>query len=148
MLYLVMHVKFPDRSHLTLICHIKFIGVSVKIIIAPHAKQETFASIKGSGAHGADSTGAMYRALGFSPGFAPDAGVSPYLKLLPMLMGIGSPGTIQEVMHFATDPFSAKLTIIFLLYISKEGRILSHSLFCKVTKQGLADSESMLAGLL
>jgi len=44
-----------------------------------------------------DSTGAMYRALGFSPGFAPDAQVSPYLKLLPMLMGIGSPGTIQEV---------------------------------------------------
>lgn len=39
----------------------------------------------------------MYRALGFSPGFAPDANVSPYLKLLPMLMGIGSPGTIQEV---------------------------------------------------
>lgn len=39
----------------------------------------------------------MYRALGFSQGFAPDANVSPYLKLLPMLMGIGSPGTIQEV---------------------------------------------------
>lgn len=45
----------------------------------------------------ADNTGAMYRALGFSPGFAPEAQVSPYLKLLPMLMGIGSPGTIQEV---------------------------------------------------
>ncbi|GAQ86414.1 hypothetical protein KFL_002870180 [Klebsormidium nitens] len=45
----------------------------------------------------ADPTGACYRALNFSPGFAPEAGVSPYLKLLPMLMGIGSPGTIQEV---------------------------------------------------
>ena len=32
-----------------------------------------------------------------SPGFAPDANVSAYLKLLPMLAGIGSPGTLQEV---------------------------------------------------
>ena len=32
-----------------------------------------------------------------SPGFAPDTKVSPYLKLLPMLAGIGSPGTLQEV---------------------------------------------------
>ena len=46
---------------------------------------------------GADETGQCYKALGFSPGFAPDADVSPYLKLLPMLAGIGSPGTIQEV---------------------------------------------------
>ena len=45
----------------------------------------------------ADETGQCYKALGFSPGFAPAAGVSPYLKLLPMLAGIGSPGTIQEV---------------------------------------------------
>ena len=45
----------------------------------------------------ADETGQCYKALGFSPGFAPDANVSPYLKLLPMLAGIGSPGTIQEV---------------------------------------------------
>lgn len=34
---------------------------------------------------------------GFEPGFAPDLSISPYLKLLPMLMGIGSEGTIQEV---------------------------------------------------
>lgn len=45
----------------------------------------------------ADETGECYRALGFSRGFAPDADVSAYLKLLPMLMGIGSPGTLQEV---------------------------------------------------
>lgn len=45
----------------------------------------------------ADPEGVCYKALGFSPGFAPDAPVSAYLKLLPMLAGIGSPGTIQEV---------------------------------------------------
>lgn len=45
----------------------------------------------------ADPEGACHRALSFSRGFAPDARVSPYLKLLPMLAGIGSPGTLQEV---------------------------------------------------
>jgi hypothetical protein len=45
----------------------------------------------------ADPTGACYSALGFSPGFAPGADINPYLKLLPMLAGIGSPGTLQEV---------------------------------------------------
>ncbi|KAL0050379.1 hypothetical protein WJX82_010014 [Trebouxia sp. C0006] len=47
----------------------------------------------------ADPEGVCYKALGFSPGFAPDAPVSAYLKLLPMLAGIGSPGTIQEVLR-------------------------------------------------
>ena len=54
-------------------------------------------TIEVSSVAGADATGQCYKALGFSPGFAPDADVSPYLKLLPMLAGIGSPGTIQEV---------------------------------------------------
>lgn len=45
----------------------------------------------------ADPEGVCYKALEFSPGFAADAPVSAYLKLLPMLAGIGSPGTIQEV---------------------------------------------------
>ena len=44
----------------------------------------------------ADPSGAAYSALDLSPGFAPDLPVSPYLKLLPMLAGIGSPGTLQE----------------------------------------------------
>lgn len=48
----------------------------------------------------ADTTGGCYRALGFSPGFGDGVeGVDPYLKLLPMLMGIGSPGTLQEVIR-------------------------------------------------
>lgn len=34
-------------------------------------------------------------------GFAPEAQVSSYLKLLPMLAGIGSPGTLQEVRLFS-----------------------------------------------
>lgn len=45
----------------------------------------------------ADASGAAYKALGFNPGFAAGTDVNPYLKLLPMLMGIGSPGTVQEV---------------------------------------------------
>ena len=42
-----------------------------------------------------DPTGELYTALGFSPGFLPEANVSAYAKLLPMLAGIGSPGTLQ-----------------------------------------------------
>lgn len=45
----------------------------------------------------ADPTGACCAALGFSPGFGEGVDVDPYLKLLPMLMGVGSPGTLQEV---------------------------------------------------
>ncbi|CAK0785934.1 hypothetical protein CVIRNUC_009147 [Coccomyxa viridis] len=56
----------------------------------------------------ADASGQCYKALGFSPGFAPDADVSPYLKLLPMLAGIGSPGTIQEVLRGYVGDRSAK----------------------------------------
>eukprot|EP00271_Cylindrocystis_brebissonii_P014505 TRINITY_DN35867_c0_g1_i1.p1 TRINITY_DN35867_c0_g1~~TRINITY_DN35867_c0_g1_i1.p1 ORF type:complete len:363 (+),score=44.93 TRINITY_DN35867_c0_g1_i1:54-1142(+) len=47
----------------------------------------------------ADPEGTCYTTLGFSRGFGPDVAVNPYLKLLPMLMGIGSPGTIQEVLR-------------------------------------------------
>lgn len=50
----------------------------------------------------ADPEGVCYKALGFSRGFAPDAQVSAYLKLLPMLAGIGSPGTIQEVLMLSS----------------------------------------------
>ncbi|GBF89296.1 hypothetical protein Rsub_02173 [Raphidocelis subcapitata] len=48
----------------------------------------------------ADTTAACYSALGFTPGFLAGVdGVDPYLKLLPMLAGIGSPGTVQEVLR-------------------------------------------------
>ncbi|CAM9281282.1 unnamed protein product, partial [Choristocarpus tenellus] len=50
-----------------------------------------------------DETGAAYKKLGFSNGFEPSLPggkkVNPYLRLLPMLAGIGSPGTIQEASH-------------------------------------------------
>jgi hypothetical protein len=46
-----------------------------------------------------DASAAAYESLFLSKGFLPDAPVSPYLKLLPMLAGIGSPGTIQEVLR-------------------------------------------------
>mmetsp|Transcript_2570 Transcript_2570/g.7700 ORF Transcript_2570/g.7700 Transcript_2570/m.7700 type:complete len:283 (-) Transcript_2570:1337-2185(-) len=47
----------------------------------------------------ADECGSCHDALSFEKGFAPNAKVNPYLKLLPMLMGIGSPGTVQEVLR-------------------------------------------------
>lgn len=46
-----------------------------------------------------DPRGENYRKLGFNRGFAPDANVSGYLKLLAMLAGLGSPGTIPEVLR-------------------------------------------------
>lgn len=46
-----------------------------------------------------DPDASAYRAYGFSRGFLPDVPVNPYLKLLPMLAGIGSPGTIQAVLR-------------------------------------------------
>lgn len=45
----------------------------------------------------ADPDGVCYEALGYEKGFAPDVNVSPYLKLLPMLLGVDSEGTIPEV---------------------------------------------------
>lgn len=47
----------------------------------------------------ADQDGACCEALGFEPGFAPDVEVSPYAKLLPMLLGVESEGTIPEVLR-------------------------------------------------
>jgi len=56
----------------------------------------------------ADEPGNCHTALGFSKGLAPDADVNAYLKLLPMLAGIGSPGTIQEVLRGYTGDRRAK----------------------------------------
>jgi len=48
----------------------------------------------------ADPDAACYRALGMYQGFARDVnGVNPYAKLLAMLAGIGSPGTLQAVLR-------------------------------------------------
>lgn len=46
-----------------------------------------------------DNEAELYKILDFERGFLPDAKISPYLKLLPMLAGIGSPGTIAEVLR-------------------------------------------------
>jgi hypothetical protein len=44
-----------------------------------------------------DSDGALQKALGCSLGFAPDLNISPWIKMFDMIYGIGSPGTIQQV---------------------------------------------------
>lgn len=46
-----------------------------------------------------DPDASAYKTFGFSRGFLPDVPVNPYLRLLPMLAGIGSPGTIQAVLR-------------------------------------------------
>lgn len=46
-----------------------------------------------------DFNAVSYNALMFSKGFMPNANISPYLKLLPMLVGIQSEGTISEVLR-------------------------------------------------
>ena len=46
-----------------------------------------------------DFEAVSYEALKFEKGFMPAAKISPYLKLLPMLMGIQSEGTIGEVLR-------------------------------------------------
>lgn len=47
-----------------------------------------------------DPDGSLYTKLGFSKGFAPNTeALSPYVKLLAMLAGLGSPGTIPEVLR-------------------------------------------------
>jgi len=53
-----------------------------------------------------DETAACASALNYSPGFGRDSpaqpqsnGASPYLRLLPMLLGMGSPGTLGKVVY-------------------------------------------------
>lgn len=47
-----------------------------------------------------DTSAKLYESLQFSKGFMPEQkSIPPYAKLLPMLMGIGSPGTIPEVLR-------------------------------------------------
>ena len=52
-----------------------------------------------------DAEATSYNALDFNPGFSPtlpaslNINISPYAKLIPMLLGIGSPGTVQEVVR-------------------------------------------------
>lgn len=47
----------------------------------------------------ADEVSACHRSLGFSPGFLGGSDLNGYLKIFPMLAGIGSPGTMQEVLR-------------------------------------------------
>lgn len=60
-----------------------------------------------------DPSGDLYKMLGFYSGFLGDVGfINPYLKFLPMLAGIGSPGTIPEVLRGYVGDSSASSTWI------------------------------------
>jgi hypothetical protein len=75
------------------------------LAITPGAKQESaekFCSLTNFPIENLyiDKSAKLYDELQFSKGFLPqNSNISPYLKLLPMLMGIGSPGTIPEVLR-------------------------------------------------
>lgn len=45
-----------------------------------------------------DEEALSYKALKFEQGFSPDLKISPYLKLIPMLAGIQSEGTVAEIL--------------------------------------------------
>eukprot|EP01040_Poterioochromonas_malhamensis_P010609 gene10609-11551_t len=60
-----------------------------------------------------DPSGDLYKMLGLYNGFLGDVGfINPYLKFLPMLAGIGSPGTIPEVLRGYVGDSSASSTWI------------------------------------
>lgn len=67
-----------------------------------------------------DASAQCCAALGFEPGFgrssvtdAQSNGLSPYLRLLPMLLGIGSPGTLGKVIYgyFGDRSYDPKWTV-------------------------------------
>jgi hypothetical protein len=70
-------------------------GFAPKLLISPQSQTPHAHTHTHTCATRVDPDGACYKALGFSPGFMPDLSISPYAKLLPMLAGIGSPGTLQ-----------------------------------------------------
>ena len=79
----------------------QFDAAGVKLVVVALgslASAREFSSVTGFPPHRllSDSSGSCHLALGYSRGFAA-SGVSPYVRLLAMLAGLGSPGTIQEV---------------------------------------------------
>lgn len=62
----------------------------------------------------ADASGACHRALGFSQGALPQYAdqLNPYFRVFLMLLGVGSPGTIQTVLsgYFGNRDFTAEQT--------------------------------------
>ena len=54
-----------------------------------------------------DPEARLYKLLDFNKGFGPGMDINPYLKLVPMMAGIGSPGTLGDVsVHTCTRPVS------------------------------------------
>lgn len=83
-------------------CVCVYAGVSVLGIgLGSRAAGEKFAEVSGfpSALLYADPASACHKAMGFSPGFLGSSSVSGYVKIFPMLAGIGSPGTMQEVIR-------------------------------------------------
>lgn len=71
----------------------------VAVGIGSHQSAVKFAEMTGFPKENlyADPSGECYTALGYEKGLAPDVPASPYVKLLLMCAGIGSPGTLKEV---------------------------------------------------
>jgi len=78
-----------------------------------------------------DQEGNLHKQLGFSGGFGEKLPINPYLKLLPMLAGIGSPGTIQEVLRGYKGDRNADAA-----WISTNLRLVNASEFDVIGKSG------------
>ena len=94
----------------------------------------------------ADPTGACHRALGFSPGAFPDSQLPPQAKLLAMIAGVGSPGTIEAVIRgYLGDPTgNADWIAKALAQGAQQGRFpadLSASAFDPVGRAGVRPFE-------
>lgn len=85
-----------------------------------------------------DPTAASHREFGFSRGFMPDAPVNPYLKLLPMLMGIGSPGTIQVPRPCPSCLYLLQKRTTYHDIFEKEGAVI-------LVKEGIFPSATVLS---
>ena len=90
-----------------------------------------------------DPEAETYKLFGFSRGFLPDVPINPYLKLLPMLAGIGSPGTIQVRCDGGTAPLAVKARNVGLSSHTPYTQSLTHTSLPQAVLRGyVGDKEA------
>lgn len=83
-----------------------------------------------------DPEALAYKTFGFSRGFLPDVPINPYLRLLPMLAGIGSPGTIQAVLRGYVGDKNADASWTSSLLRKEAGGLVDKSAFDVLGTEG------------
>lgn len=96
----------PQCEDLCTLVGVQVLGVG----LGSKAAGAKFAEVSGfpAGQLYADPASVCHKALGYSPGFLGDSSVNGYVKIFPMLAGIGSPGTLQEVIRGYVGDRSSK----------------------------------------